>query len=245
MNISLQLWSIKEEVKADFPSALELVQKAGYQGVEFAGYFGRTPDQMNDLLNKYNLKAVSAHVGIPKLKESLEAELEYAKALNFNLIVCPVIKVESKEQIIEDAKFLESCAQRAAKEGITIGFHNHAREFEKFDDVYVMDIILENAPSIKFQADLYWIAVAGLDPVEYITPLAKAGRMCSIHAKELAKEGKENVYIGEGKIDFKAVAKICPPEKIPYIVEQEEYSSDHFDGITRSYQSLRKILENV
>ena len=35
------------------------------------------PDQMNDLPNKYYLKAVSTHVGIPKLRESLEAELEY------------------------------------------------------------------------------------------------------------------------------------------------------------------------
>lgn len=245
MDISLQLYSIKEEAEEDFPHALELTGKAGYTGVEFAGYFGNSPEQMKALLKKYGLKAVSTHCSIERLENALEEELEYARVLDYKLIVCPYLKCENRARTEEDAKFLESCAQKASKQGIAIGYHNHNHEFTKFGGVYAQDILLETAPSIVFQPDLFWIAYAGIDPAEYIEPYAKAGRIGAVHAKELAKTGTENVYIGTGKIDFKTIAAICPPSKYPYIVEQEEFSSDHFDGISKSFQGLKHILENL
>jgi sugar phosphate isomerase/epimerase len=105
-----------------------------------------------------------------------------------------------------------------------------------------MDILLEHMPSVQFEPDLFWIAYAGVDPLAYCKPLAAAGRICAVHAKELAQEGKENVYIGQGRIDFAGFAAICPPSKYPYIVEQEEFSSDHFDGISKSGQGLKRII---
>lgn len=242
MDIALQLWSIKEEAEADFAKALELTEKAGYQGVEFAGYHGKSPEEMSELLKKYHLKPVSTHVGMDRLRDGLDEELLYAKKLGYKMIVCPWSTCESEAKVIEDAKFFESCAKKAAKEGIVIGYHNHNQEFKKFGGKYAMDILLENMPSVKFEADVFWIAYGGVDPVSYIKPYAAAGRICAIHAKELAKEGKENVYIGQGKIDFAGIAAICPPATIPYVVEQEEFSSDHFDGVTQSCRGLRKIL---
>jgi hypothetical protein len=50
------------------------------------------------------------------------------------------------------------------------------------------------------------------------------------------------VYIGQGSIDFTAIAALCPPAKYPYIVEQEDFTTDHFDGISQSIRGLRKIL---
>ena len=239
MDIALQLWSIKEEVAEDFAHALELTEKAGYQGVEFAGYHGKTPEELRALLAQYHLKPVSAHVGIGRLRAALDEELRYAKELGFKMIVCPWSDCKAAEDIISDAEFLESCTQKAAKEGITIGYHNHDQEFKQFNGKYAMDILLEHMPSVQFEPDVFWIAYAGVDPATYIKPLVKAGRICAIHAKELAKEGRENVYIGQGKIDFAGIAALCPPSKYPYIVEQEEFSSDHFDGISKSCQGLR------
>ncbi|MDR2758390.1 MAG: sugar phosphate isomerase/epimerase [Spirochaetaceae bacterium] len=242
MDISLQLWSIKEEVEEDFARALELTAKAGYQGVEFAGYHGKSPAQLGELLAKYNLKAVSTHVGMERLHTALDEEIEYAKALGYRLIVCPWSECKTREQVIEDAKFLEVCAGKVLKEGIAMGYHNHNQEFRKFGGRYAMDIMLEHMPSVKFEPDLFWISYGLVDPVRYLKPLAAAGRLAAIHAKELDKEGPDNVYIGQGKIDFAGIAAICPPGKYPWIVEQEEFSSDHFDGILKSYQGLRKII---
>jgi sugar phosphate isomerase/epimerase len=168
--------------------------------------------------------------------------LTYAKKLGYRLIVCPWSDCKSEAEIIEDAKFLESCAQKAAGEGIIIGYHNHSQEFRQFGGKYAMDILLENMPSVQFEPDVFWIAYADVDPLQYIEPLAAANRICAIHAKELAEKGKENVYIGQGRINFAGIAAVCPPSKYPYIVEQEEFSGDHFDGIYKSYLGLKKIL---
>jgi sugar phosphate isomerase/epimerase len=244
MEISLQLYSIKEEAAQDFPNALSLVHKAGYQGVEFAGYYGNTPEQMKKLLEQYQLKAVSTHAGLPRLKEALDEELAFAKALGYKLVVCPYTTCNSKAEVLENAAILEGCAKKAGEQGITLGYHNHSHEFtSQFDGKYAMDILLENAPSLKFQPDVFWIAMGGVDPLKYLEPFAQAGRLCALHAKELAKEGRANVYVGQGKLDFAALAKLCPPSVYPWIIEQEEFSSDHFDGISQSYQGLRRVFD--
>jgi sugar phosphate isomerase/epimerase len=246
MDISLQLWSIKDEVEKDFDGALELCARAGYSGVEFAGYNNKTPEAIKELLAKHNLKAVSTHTNLESLRTSFDKEMRYAKEIGFNLVVCSWSECSSEQEIIKDAQFLESCAKRAAKEGIRIGYHNHAQEFRQFSGRYGMDILLENMPSVQFESDVYWIAYAGVDPVAYLQPLAvqpaAQKRICAVHAKEIAKKGKANVYIGEGGIDFKSIMAHCDPAVYPYIVEQEEYSGDHFEGIQKSCTGLKKIF---
>jgi sugar phosphate isomerase/epimerase len=245
MDISLQMYSLREEAKSDFPRALELAAKAGYQGVEFAGYFENSPARIKELLAAHGLKAVSTHAGMPRLKDALDEEIAFAKTLGYSLIVCPKIPCSTKGETIADARFLETCAQKVLAAGLSFGYHNHDHEFKKFDGEYAMDIILKTAPSVKFQPDVFWIAKAGVDPVSYIAPLEKQGRICAVHAKELAKTGDENVYIGTGRIDFAALAKLCSPEKYPWIVEQEFFSGDHFEGISASYTGLRKVFDSL
>jgi len=243
MKIGLQLYSIKEEAMENFEDALKITAEAGYDAVEFAGYFGNSPKDMKALLEKYNLTAVSSHVGINRFINDFDEEMEYALELGYNMIVCPYLNCESLDELLKDAKILETCAKKASAKGLVVGYHNHKHEFEKFEGKYAMDILMEQAPSIKFQPDLFWVAAAGVDPVSYIKPYVDAGRVCAIHAKEIAKEGTDNVYVGEGRIDFATVASMVDPEKIPFIVEQEEYTTDHFDGISKSFNGLSQILK--
>lgn len=243
MKIGLQLYSIKEEADKSFEEALKMTADAGYEAVEFAGYYGHSTKELKALLEKYKLTAVSSHVGISRFIDHFDEEIEYALALGYKMIICPYLKCESLEEIVADAKILESCAKKASEKGLTVGYHNHKQEFEKFEGKYALDLLMAHAPSVKLQPDLFWIAAAGVDPVSYIKPYVKAGRICAIHAKEIAKEGSENVYVGEGRIDFATVASMVDPEIIPFIVEQEEFSTDHFDGISKSFKGLNNILK--
>ena len=242
MDIALQLWSIKEEVEENFDNALGLVEKAGYNGVEFAGYHGRSPEDLQKMLAAHHLKAVGAHVGIDRFRTAFDEEMAYAKALGFRFLICPWLDCNSEEEIIADAKVLEECAQKARAEGLVVAYHNHDQEFKKFGARYALDIILDNAPSVKWEADVFWVAFAGLDPVAHMRPYVESGRVCLVHAKEIAKTGTGNVYIGEGRIDFMAVAQLCPPAEYTFIVEQEEFTSDHYDAICKCIQGLRKAL---
>lgn len=60
MPVALQLYSVREAMEADFEGTLRQVKDMGYEGVEFAGLYGRTPAAVRDLLAEIGLKAVSA-----------------------------------------------------------------------------------------------------------------------------------------------------------------------------------------
>jgi sugar phosphate isomerase/epimerase len=245
MKIALQLWSIKEEAEENFEQALAMTAKAGYDAVEFAGYFGYSAADMKKLLARYGLTPISTHTGIDNFVNHFDTELEYALNVGYQMIVCPWLDCKTAEEIDEASAVLEACARKAREKGVVVGYHNHNQEFQLFEGKYAMDIILEKAPSVQFQPDLFWIAYAGLDPVSYIKPYLAAGRVCAVHIKEIAAVGTENVYVGEGRIDFGAVVGLADPEKVPYIVEQEEYSTDHLDGITKSCAGIKRIIDSV
>ena len=66
-HIAVQLYSVRDAMKEDFDGTLAKVAKVGYKEVEFAGYFGRTAQQVKASLEKVGLTAPSTHApGFPK-----------------------------------------------------------------------------------------------------------------------------------------------------------------------------------
>ena len=59
--IGLQLYSIRDAMEKDMDAALKAVKEMGYDCVEFAGYFGKSAEEVKALLDKYGLECVSVH----------------------------------------------------------------------------------------------------------------------------------------------------------------------------------------
>ena len=62
MKTAIQLYTLRNEAKKDLEGVLKTVSDAGYDGVELAGLYGLNGDQMKALLDKYGLRAISAHI---------------------------------------------------------------------------------------------------------------------------------------------------------------------------------------
>ena len=54
--IGLQLYSVRDDCAKDLPGTLKAVAKMGYSGVEFAGYYGRTAQELRRMLDENGLK---------------------------------------------------------------------------------------------------------------------------------------------------------------------------------------------
>src|ERR1043166_9313814 len=54
--IGLQLYTVRDDCAKDFPGVLKAVAKMGYSGVEFAGYYGRTAQELRKMLDDDHLK---------------------------------------------------------------------------------------------------------------------------------------------------------------------------------------------
>ena len=63
LKVGILLYSIRDKMEQNMDEALKNVKAIGYDYVEFAGYFGKTKDEVKEILDKYDLKCISVHQG--------------------------------------------------------------------------------------------------------------------------------------------------------------------------------------
>src|SRR5438477_4446995 len=61
--VGLQLYTVRDAMKADFAGTIAKVAATGYKEVEFAGYFDHSPKDVRAILDKNSLATTSCHVG--------------------------------------------------------------------------------------------------------------------------------------------------------------------------------------
>jgi sugar phosphate isomerase/epimerase len=238
MDVSLQLYSIHEETGKDFRGSIQKVGSIGYKGVEFAGYGGLTAEEMAALLQENNLYSVGTHCGLSVFEDSFDEELKYSKTIGSKYIICPWADVNTMEEIDHLVKVLNDASEKAAKENIKVGYHNHAHEFEKVDGKFALDWIAEKTnDNVILELDVFWVAYAGVDPVEYIEKWGKKVEL--IHIKQI-NENKGNVDVADGIIDMKQI-KDAAKHATYFVVEHEEFDKPVWDAIHNDCQFLKTI----
>ena len=65
--IALQLYSIRHDCERDLPGTLKAVAEMGYEGVEFAGYYGRSAAELRAMLDDLGLAVAGTHIRIETL----------------------------------------------------------------------------------------------------------------------------------------------------------------------------------
>lgn len=172
--ISVQLWSVKEEVTADFEGTLEQLAAMGFDAVEFAGVFGSyqdKPEALNDYLNGLGLEASSAHVGVEQLQpETIDQTIDFYQKLGADLLIVPLDpRAWDPEQIDALAQDLNWASERLASEGMKVGYHNHHLEFRPYKETSFWEYLVESThPQVVMQLDLAWVVFANKDPAALI-----------------------------------------------------------------------------
>lgn len=234
--IGLQLYSINQHTAKDFKGSLERVAKLGYDTVEFAGYGGADVNTMNSWLNEYGLKAVSSHADI----NNLDFEIPYLNGIGAKILVCPAYQFSNREEVLKVSELFNTVGKRCYENGIIFAYHNHDFEFKKENDEYLLDILYNNTDPkyVKPQLDLYWVAYAGLDPVEYTKKYKD--RIPALHIKEMKDyESRANTAVGQGVIDFKSIIDLCPNAEL--IIEQEAYDMDEWVSLKFGVEHLKSL----
>jgi sugar phosphate isomerase/epimerase len=257
--VGLQLYTVRNLMKQDFEGTIAGVAKIGYQEVEFAGYFGKTPQEARAIIDKNGLTSPSAHHPIDALEKNLSEILDGAHSMGQKFIVCPYL--DAKSRTPDGYKHLvESCnkiGEATRKAGIQFAYHNHSFEFENVDgiDGKPFDYILAQTDPklVKIEMDLCWITVAEQDPIAYFSKFP--GRFPLVHVKDWSKEGSDpsgNVgavghavtghiaNVGSGSIDWKNLFARSGKAGIQhYFVENDEAKS--LDDPKASYDYLSKL----
>lgn len=242
--IGLQLYSLRGDAPKNVPGILEQVAKMGYQGVEFAGYYGRSAAELRKMLDDNGLKCCGTHTGLDTiLGDALKATIEFNAKLGNKYLIVPSLpgkNTSSEKALIDTAKLLTEQSEKAKEAGMVVGYHAHGGDFAKFGDKTHWDILFSNAgPNVCMQLDTGNCLGGGGDPIEVLKKFP--GRSLTIHLKEHG--GPRNAPVGEGQVKWKEVFAICETTGKTewYIVEQEGYAGKPLDAVKACIDNLRKM----
>ena len=242
--IALQMYSLRDDSKADFAGALRSTKEIGYDAVEFAGYYGMSSSELRKLLDDLGLRAVGSHVGYDQLRDNLEQVIDYNLEIGAKYIVCPSYNADSRDGWVEFAHFLSSVADTCEKSGLTVGYHNHAHELKKIGDEYIFDIIFDAASDkVVAQLDLGWALYAGVDPVQLLRKYA--GRCPLVHVKDFDENNKQT-EVGTGALDLQSVVATCREGGVEWmIIETEQYNMEPIDSVRVGYSNLKRAAKQI
>jgi sugar phosphate isomerase/epimerase len=188
--LGLQLYTVRTAMEKDFDGTLAKVAAAGYQEVEFAGYFDQDPKKVRAILDRHKLSAPSAHIDYPTVETKLDQALASARVIGHRFLVNPWIDEEMRKQPDiwqRVAATFNRAGETCRKAGIQFAYHNHHFEFVPVNGVVPFDLLLKECDPnlVKMELDLCWITVARKDPLTYFERYP--GRFPLVHVKGLKK----------------------------------------------------------
>lgn len=241
--IALQLYSVRHDCERDLMGTLKAVAEMGYEGVEFAGYYGRSAAELRKMLDDLGLRVAGTHIGLNTLMgDNLTATVEYNRVLGNRFLIVPGLPEErrnSRAAWLETARIFDAIAEKLAPEGMFVGYHNHHIEFAPMEGELPWDTFFGNTrQEVVMQIDLGNALNGNADPIPFIERYP--GRALTVHLKEYSRTN-DLALIGEGQVRWNDVFRLC--ETIGgtqwYIVEQESYAFAPLECVRRCIQTLR------
>ena len=242
--VGLQLYTVRDQMKADFEGTLARVAEIGYKEVEFAGYFNHSPADVRAILDRHGLSAPSTHVGDIS-PDAWKASLDAAHAIGHEYIVVPWIPQEKRMTLDgwkQVAAEFNRAAQAAHDAGVQFAYHNHDFEFPKMEGQVPYDILLQTTDPklVQLEIDLYWITKAGQDPLTYFARWP--GRVPLVHVKDSAGAPEHKMAdVGQGKIDWKRIFAKQDQAGIKHFFVEHDQPPQPFQDIAASYNYLKTL----
>ena len=243
--VGLQLYTVRDLMQADFPGTLAKVAAAGYQEVEFAGYYGHTPAQIRQLLQQDGLTSPSSHLPIDAFEKNAAATLADAKAIGNEWATLPWIP-EERRKTADDwkhiATLLNGFGAQAKSQGLRFAYHNHNFELTPIGGTRPLDILLSGTdPSlVDFEMDLYWVVFGGGDPLDFFNRYP--GRFTMVHVKDSAgPPDNKMVDVGSGKIDFRTIFAQSDKAGIKHYFVEHDQPANPIATITNSANYLHAL----
>ena len=241
--IGVQLYTVRTLMEQDFAGTLQAVADAGYDEVEFAGYFDHEPEEVRAILERTGLAAPATHVSIDALREDSAAAIAHAKAVGHRYIIAPWLAVEERGSIDDYrrlAALFNDIGQACRDEGLRFGWHNHEFEFEETDGEIPFDVLLDETDPelVVFELDLFWTVVGGHDPLDYFERYP--GRFPLCHVKDRAEDGTM-VDVGAGGIDFAGIFARAEQAGLEHFFVEHDEPADPIASITASHDYLAAL----
>ncbi len=257
--ITVQLYSVRAEAQKDYEATIRKIAAMGFGCVEPAGFPGSSPSAAAKLFQELGLKAPSAHTALP-IGDNKNEVIETALLLGHQYLItgCPPefhANFASLDAIKATAELYCQAAENAAEHGLQVGYHNHDWDLKDIEGKPGYQVFLENTPeSVLWEADIFWVAKAGRDPVEFINEIGSRGKVLHFkdgvtdtqdsfteadtpHGKIMVSDSSPFLPAGAGQVDMLAASQAATHAEF-IAVELDTYTGDMLEAIQQSYTYL-------
>jgi len=243
--IGLQLYTVRELIQdpADWRRVVAGLPGMGYDGIEVGGTKPfASAREMRAFLDDHGLRT-SAYWAQPT-PESIVAISDAAATLGTrHLVGCwGPEQMKTIEEARKTAAAFQKMAELAQAHDLTMCYHNHDWEFVQYaDGRYGWDVLMEEAPALHAQIDLYWASNFGAVDVQALVR-RYASRTPLLHVKDgpLVKD-RPNTAVGAGAMDIPACVRAADPNVLKWLVVELDRCGDGEDMLAIVLQSARYL----
>ncbi|MFZ0773766.1 MAG: sugar phosphate isomerase/epimerase [Candidatus Sulfotelmatobacter sp.] len=264
--LGLQLYSVRDILPKDYEGTLHQLAALGYREVEAAGFFGRSPSEVKQAMDRAGLHCVSAHYSLKDLLPKLDETIQFGKDLGLQYIVCasPMLKDPSRvkdagsraareSMTLDDwrwnAEQFNRIGERVNAAGMRFAYHNHTPEFHAENGVVFYDELLRSTDPAKvsMELDCGWAAAAGQKPAELLSRYAT--RISMLHVKDFKMShgvvplpAPPSTELGHGVIDYRPIFEAAKRADIQHaFVEQEEFDMPEMEALKVDADYMRAL----
>lgn len=239
MKTYIQLYSLRTIIENNMDHVFKSLKSFGFDGVELAGFYGLSASKLKNILDSYQLEVVSTHESMTRLTEHIGQVIEDYKILGTKNIVIPYTEMKDKASYEKMLPQIRKAVDSLTKAGYKVFYHNHANEFQAFDDLYVIEHLLKDIPEIRLEFDIYWATFAKVDAISFLEKYKD--RIDLIHAKDMiiTDNGPHFESVGKGVINYSEVYSIM---KSGWIVENDKPLNDPLANVEDSIKFIKELV---
>jgi len=202
-------------------------------------------------LDARGLTASSSHVGLTALRERPDAVAEACRILGFEQLFMPAVPVEQRGMDAAGwraiGRELGQMAERMARHGIRLGYHNHDWELApKEEGRTALELLFAAAGDspLTWQADVAWLVRGGAEPKSWLRRYRD--RLVSAHVKDIAPAGQnfdEDGWadVGSGVLDWRDLWRACRESGAQWMVVEHDRPADPARTARQCYEFLSRI----
>jgi len=229
--------------------AFAAIKRAGFDNVEaFLGWErNRT---FVEALKRHKLGCPAVYSGgtfhveaeAEKTIKNLVRGAKGAREVRVQVLNCnPAAKRGHKEKTDDElalqAKMLDRCGAELRALGVRFALHNHTPAMRSKAREVHSNLRNTDPKNVWLNADVEWIRHGGGDPVRFLEEYGE--RTASLHVRDA--KGKQWVQaLGEGDIDFAAIAAVLKKKKFAGVLSLE-LAYNNGTKITRSFEENHRV----
>lgn len=256
--LAVQGYTLRDFAKTpeDIAKTCARIKKIGYDAVQLSGWGKIEYPELAKIFKNEGLTCCASHIGFDRIYNETEKVAE-----EHHIIGCKHTAPgsmpgawggntmgygRSLEGYTKFAKDASEASEKLSKLGITLSYHNHKFEFEKYPKEggrRGQDILIEDSNKfLNFELDTFWVQAGGCDPAAYIRKCK--GRIPLLHLKDMTIRDDKQIMaeVGEGNLNWPAILQAAKEAGVEwYIVEQDSCERDPFESVAISLRNLKAM----